>query len=88
MSREPVEMIVKTNMARYISLSRRCCVHTALRRMNILEDQSINSRNIIKGDQNQVDAFSLEYFSNLSRSAWAYENACGSFSLNRPALAP
>ena len=32
-------------------------------------------RSTIEGDQNQVAAFSLEYFSNLTRSAWAYENA-------------
>ena len=30
---------------------------------------------IIEGDQNQVAVSSLEYFLNLTRSAWAYENA-------------
>ena len=46
----------------------------------------MSERSIIEGDQNQVAAFSLEYFSNLTRSAWAYENACGSFLINRPAF--
>ena len=46
------------------------------------------SRNIIEGDQNQVAVFSLEYFLNLTRAAWAYENAYGSFLINQPALAP
>ena len=41
-----------------------------LRRITILYCWSI-----IEGDQNQVAAFSLEYFSNLTRSALAYENA-------------
>ena len=48
---------------------------------------SYSTGSIIEGDQNQVAAFSLEYFSNLTRSAWAYENASGSFLINRPALA-
>ena len=31
--------------------------------------------------------FSLEQCSDLTRSIWAYQNACGSFLINRPALA-
>ena len=42
---------------------------------------------VIEGDQNQVAVFSLEHFSNLTRSAWAYENVCGSFVIDRRALA-
>ena len=32
-------------------------------------------RSIIEGDQNQVAVFSLEHFSNLTCSAWAFKNA-------------
>ena len=34
-----------------------------------------NEGSIIEGDQNQVAVFSLEHFSNSTRSAWAHENA-------------
>ena len=50
------------------------------------ENHSSIKWSIIEGDQNQVATFSLENFSNLTR--WAYENVCGSFLINRPALAP
>ena len=38
-------------------------------------DKLLSKRSIIEGDQNQVAVFSLEHFSNLTRSAWDYQNA-------------
>ena len=46
----------------------------------LLESGQSGPGSIIEHDHNQVAVFSLEHCSNLTCSAWAYQNACGSFS--------